>query len=123
MSDLVGNPEDPFSQNEAQLLIGEMQSKKCNLSKMSRVMTKLNFNIMCLCFRYIDRAILLILKPYSTSITVQPVRVGHALHDSAGEQCGSVVERWTPERKVWGSKPTSAVLCPSARHFTPRKYW
>ena len=22
-----------------------------------------------------------------------------------------------------GSKPTSAVLCPGARHFTPGKYW
>ena len=27
------------------------------------------------------------------------------------------------EREVGGSKPTAAVLCPSARHFTPRKYW
>ena len=26
-------------------------------------------------------------------------------------------------REVGGSKPTSAVLCPWARHFTPRKYW
>ena len=24
---------------------------------------------------------------------------------------------------VWGSRPTAAVLCPWARHFTPRKYW
>ena len=24
---------------------------------------------------------------------------------------------------VGGSKPTAAVLCPWARHFTPRKYW
>ena len=22
-----------------------------------------------------------------------------------------------------GSRPTAAVLCPWARHFTPRKYW
>ena len=29
----------------------------------------------------------------------------------------------TPEREVGGSKPTAAVLCPWARHFTPRKYW
>ena len=29
----------------------------------------------------------------------------------------------TPEREVRGSRPTSAVLCPWARHFTPRKYW
>ena len=28
-----------------------------------------------------------------------------------------VVERRTPEREVGGSKPTSAVLCPWARHF------
>ena len=28
-----------------------------------------------------------------------------------------------PEREVRGSKPTTAVLCPWARHFTPRKYW
>ena len=34
-----------------------------------------------------------------------------------------VVECWTPEREVGGSKPTAAVLCPWARHFTPRKYW
>ena len=26
-------------------------------------------------------------------------------------------------REVGGSKPTAAVLCPWARHFTPRKYW
>ena len=42
---------------------------------------------------------------------------------SKGERGGSVVECRTPEREVWGSKPTAAVLCPSARHFTPRKYW
>ena len=24
---------------------------------------------------------------------------------------------------VRGSRPTAAVLCPWARHFTPRKYW
>ena len=40
-----------------------------------------------------------------------------------GERGGSVVECWTPEREVGGSKPTAAVLCPWARHFTPRKYW
>ena len=27
------------------------------------------------------------------------------------------------EREVRGSRPTAAVLCPWARHFTPRKYW
>ena len=42
---------------------------------------------------------------------------------SQGERGGSVVECRTPEREVRGSRPTSAVLCPWARHFTPRKYW
>ena len=40
-----------------------------------------------------------------------------------GERGGSVVECRTPEREVRGSRPISAVLCPWARHFTPRKYW
>ena len=39
------------------------------------------------------------------------------------ERGGSVVECRTPEREVGGSKHTAAVLCPWARHFTPRKYW
>ena len=42
---------------------------------------------------------------------------------SCGERGGSVVECRTPEREVRGSRPTAAVLCPWARHFTPRKYW
>ena len=42
---------------------------------------------------------------------------------SMGERGGSVVECRTPEREVLGSRPTAAVLCPWARHFTPRKYW
>ena len=46
----------------------------------------------------------------------------HTLQE-LGEPGGSVVECWTPEREVGGSKPTAAVLCPWARHFTPRKYW
>ena len=46
-----------------------------------------------------------------------------ALSTVAGERGGSVVECRTPEREVRGSKPTAAVLCPWARHFTPRKYW
>ena len=41
----------------------------------------------------------------------------------AGERGGSVVDCRTLERKVGGSIPTAAVLCPWARHFTPRKYW
>ena len=40
-----------------------------------------------------------------------------------GERGGSVVECRTPEREVRRSRPTAAVLCPWARHFTPRKYW
>ena len=40
-----------------------------------------------------------------------------------GERGGSVVECRTPEREVGGSIPTVAMLCPWARHFTPRKYW
>ena len=40
-----------------------------------------------------------------------------------GERGGSVVECRTPEREVRGSRPTVAVLCHWARHFTPRKYW
>ena len=43
--------------------------------------------------------------------------------DIGGERGGSVVECQTPEREVGGSKPITAVLCPWARHFTPRKYW
>ena len=41
----------------------------------------------------------------------------------SGERGGSVVECRTPEREVRGLRPTAAVLCPWARHFTPRKYW
>ena len=48
-------------------------------------------------------------------------KFNHHLH--IGERGGSVVECRTPEREVRGSRPTSAVLCPWARHFTPRKYW
>ena len=32
--------------------------------------------------------------------------------NQCGEGDGSVVKRQTPEREVWGSKPTPAVLCP-----------
>ena len=44
-------------------------------------------------------------------------------YKTSGERGGSVVECRTPEREVRGSRPTAAVLCPWARHFTPRKYW
>ena len=47
----------------------------------------------------------------------------YILQFSIGERGGSVVECRTPEREVRGSRPTVAVLCPWARHFTPRKYW
>ena len=46
-----------------------------------------------------------------------------AILKQKGERGGSVVECRTSEREVRGSRPTSAVLCPWARHFTPRKYW
>ena len=39
-----------------------------------------------------------------------------------GERGGSVVECRTPEWEVRGSKPTAAMLCPWAWHFTPQKY-
>ena len=57
-----------------------------------------------------------------------PWKNSHAISLSAvtarqGERGGSVVECRTPEREVGGSKPTAAVVCPWARHFTPRKYW
>ena len=45
------------------------------------------------------------------------------LKSASGERGGSVVECLTPEREVGDSTPTAAVLCPWARHFTPRKYW
>ena len=47
----------------------------------------------------------------------------HIVAYRLGDRGGSVVECRTPEREVRGSRPTSAVLCPWARHFTPRKYW
>ena len=47
----------------------------------------------------------------------------HKTRFRIGERGGSVVECRTPEREVRGSRPTAAVLCPWARHFTPRKYW
>ena len=53
-------------------------------------------------------------KPYSHPF-------GHL--NTQGERGGSVVESRTPEREVGGSRPTAAVMCPWARHFTPRKYW
>ena len=51
------------------------------------------------------------------------VRIDPAAARIQGERGGSVVECRTTEREVRGSRPTAAVLCPWARHFTPRKYW
>ena len=50
-------------------------------------------------------------------------RLNQTTHFGVVERGGSVVECGTPEREVRGSIPTAAVLCPWARHFTPRKYW
>ena len=55
--------------------------------------------------------------------TIDRTVVKVLLHQPGGERGGSVVECRTPEREVRGSRPTAAVLCPWARHFTPRKYW
>ena len=60
----------------------------------------------------------------STSrISILPLMSKWFFIPNIGERGGSVVECRTPEREVGGSKPTTAVLCPWARHFTPRKYW
>ena len=70
---------------------------------------------------YIVDNILLNILPNKT---VQLIRwMVTILQTVGGERGGSVVECRTPEREVRGSKPTAAVLCPWARHFTPRKYW
>ena len=55
--------------------------------------------------------------------TIHPSPNPHLISFTCRERGGSVVECRTPEREVGGSKPTAAVLCPWARHFTPRKYW
>ena len=56
-------------------------------------------------------------------ISALPLGARRVLHSMIVALPGSVVECRTPEREVRGSKPTAAVLCPWARHFTPRKYW
>ena len=55
--------------------------------------------------------------------TEQQQKPDMEISSNPGERGGSVVECRTPEREVRGSRPTAAVLCPWARHFTPRKYW
>ena len=71
--------------------------------------------LLTICFRMFDVSASS-LPLYHNSSSLQS-------HIVIGERGGSVVECRTPEREVGGSKPTSAVLCPWARHFTPRKYW
>ena len=63
-----------------------------------------------------------VLTQYMSLVMRKPVLPGKT-QTGLGERGGSVVECRTPEREVGGSKPTAAVLCPWARHFTPRKYW
>ena len=66
--------------------------------------------------------------PYVSRLTNWPMYLSASLGwllpnlPLGGERGGSVVECRTPEREVRGSRPTAAVLCPWARHFTPRKY-
>ena len=59
----------------------------------------------------------------SSSLQVTRTDVKPQSSSNLGERGGSVVECRTPEREVGGSRPTATVLCPWARHFTPRKYW
>ena len=61
-------------------------------------------------------------RPANTQI-ILGIRLVWSVFAVCGERGGSVVECRTPEREVRGSRPTAAVLCPWARHFTPRKYW
>ena len=64
----------------------------------------------------------LLCRPEATQLINFSIQLASRQH-ILGERGGSVVECRTPEREVRGSRPTSAVLCPWARHFTPRKYW
>ena len=48
----------------------------------------------------------------------------HVNRFEMGERCGLVVESLTLKRKVGGSIPTSAVLCPYTKTYLhPEKYW
>ena len=92
---LVKNPEDRFSRDEAQR---QWSGTSCKQSG---------------------------IKPWTLPFQ-QIIQVHVSVKSAApfhGERGGSVVECRTPEREVRGSRPTAAVLCPWARHFTPRKYW
>ena len=53
----------------------------------------------------------------------QIVQDGYALcnWNTGSMRCKDLQDERSGE--VGGSKPTAAVLCPWARHFTPRKYW
>ena len=85
---------------------------------LSRNMTKPTKSPVCTAKAVINlgihavRSVFAVCLQWKLSFTWQP-----------GERGGSVVECRTPEREVRGSRPTAAVLCPWARHFTPRKYW
>ena len=52
--------------------------------------------------RFLDQCLNLVLQISTLVCTMRP----------QGKQSGLVVEPRTPERKVGGSIPTSAVLCP-----------
>ena len=78
------------------------------------------------CIMYTRIRLLLLIHPFISSfIFLSNFQHWNFLShfSQGGERGGSVVECRTPEREVGGSKPTAAVLCPWARHFTPRKYW
>ena len=63
------------------------------------------------------------LKKIFPESNTHPICLSVSASSKGGERGGSVVECRTPQREVGGSIPTAAVLCPWARHFTPRKYW
>ena len=70
--------------------------------------------------RLVNRLLTLNFVSFDTEISTWQLFI---ITNGNGEGGGSVVECRTPEREVGGSRPTAAVLCPWARHFTPRKYW
>ena len=72
---------------------------------------------------YVIRWLWLVFHHFSINLYLIKMMIWALSQENLGERGGSVVECRTPEREVRGSRPTSAVLCPWARHFTPRKYW
>ena len=88
--------------------------------------TVTTFILPLLCYGCQGRAIIDLthtLADNGPEIPMNPVMFPHLALFSLGERGGSVVECRTPEWEVLSSRPTAAVLCPWARHFTPRKYW